>query len=69
MRQVILGSEGEFATQYVVWMRSLAGIGVLHWMLARASAADPSPAAKDAAGMAPGDLSRSRVPLFPNILP
>jgi hypothetical protein len=37
VRQLILASEGEFATQYVVWMRSLLGIGLLHWALARIS--------------------------------
>jgi hypothetical protein len=35
IRQVILASEGEIATQYVVWMRSLFAIGLLHWAFAR----------------------------------
>jgi hypothetical protein len=68
VRQIILGSEGEIATQYVVWMRSLLGIGVLHWTLARRpwvalpdQIADPSPAS-DVVPRA------SASPLFPNLL-
>ena len=35
VRQLILQSEGEFANQYVVWMRSVVAIGFLHWLFAR----------------------------------
>jgi hypothetical protein len=35
IRLLILGSEGEIATQYVLWIRSMAAIGILHWTLAR----------------------------------
>lgn len=68
VRQVILASEGEFATQYVVWMRSLLGIALLHWALARipwVSRVDDNtgPAA------ASGDVPVATPPrLFPNLL-
>jgi len=35
IRLMILGSEGEIATQYVLWIRSMAAIGALHWCFAR----------------------------------
>jgi hypothetical protein len=34
IRLMILGSEGEIATQYVLWIRSMAAIGALHWCFA-----------------------------------
>lgn len=37
VREVILSAEGEIATHYVVWMRSLAAIGLLHLAFARIS--------------------------------
>jgi hypothetical protein len=35
IKQLIWGFEGEIASIYVVWIRSLAGIGVLHLLFAR----------------------------------
>jgi hypothetical protein len=35
VRLLILASEGELATQYVSWMRSMLVIGLLHWSFAR----------------------------------
>ena len=35
IRMLILGSEGAIAVQYVVWLRSMLGIAVLHLLLAR----------------------------------
>jgi hypothetical protein len=35
IKQLIWGFEGEIAAIYVVWLRSLAGIGVLHLLFAR----------------------------------
>jgi hypothetical protein len=35
IKQLIWGFEGEVAAIYVVWLRSLAGIGVLHLLFAR----------------------------------
>jgi hypothetical protein len=37
VRQLIVGSEGEFAVQYVVWMRAIAGIWLMHLVFARVS--------------------------------
>jgi hypothetical protein len=37
IKQLIVGFEGDIATIYVVWLRSLAGIGLLHVVLARRS--------------------------------
>ncbi len=67
-REVILASEGEFATHYVVWMRSLLGIGLLHWAFARMpwSARPDSEATKTT--RAPDGLGTPTAPLFPNLL-
>jgi hypothetical protein len=35
IKQVVMGFEGVIAASYVVWLRSLAGIGLLHWVFAR----------------------------------
>jgi hypothetical protein len=35
IKQVVMGFEGVIAASYVVWLRSLAGIGLLHLVLAR----------------------------------
>jgi hypothetical protein len=52
VRQLVVGSEGEFALQYVVWMRAIAGIGLMHlafarvpWNAGSASATEQPPAA------------------------
>lgn len=68
IRLMILGSEGEIATQYVLWIRSMAAIGVLHWALARLVV--PMGSAGREAGS--GNLvskDRREVPVFfPNLL-
>jgi hypothetical protein len=67
-REVILASEGEFATHYVVWMRSLLGIALLHWAFARLpwSVRPRSGAAlATSAGSVP---ETPPSPLFPNLL-
>jgi hypothetical protein len=68
IRLMILGSEGEIATQYVLWIRSMAAIGVLHWALARL----PVPMRYANRGAGSGDLvnmDRREVPVFfPNLL-
>jgi hypothetical protein len=38
IKQMIVGIEGVIAAQYVVWLRSLAGIGILHLIFARVPA-------------------------------
>ncbi|MDP8986459.1 MAG: hypothetical protein M3N97_15750 [Pseudomonadota bacterium] len=35
IKQVVMGFEGVIAASYVVWLRSMAGIGLLHLLLAR----------------------------------
>jgi hypothetical protein len=69
VRQVVLGSEGEFATQYIVWMRSLAGIGLLHLMFARVRLAAPADTVPRSAGMVEGGPPAITQRLFPNLLP
>lgn len=64
IRQVILASEGEIATQYIVWMRSLLGIGLLHWVFARVPSV--SPHAATTALVAAG--KRALQPSYPNLL-
>ncbi|HXP66438.1 MAG TPA: O-antigen polysaccharide polymerase Wzy [Steroidobacteraceae bacterium] len=65
IRLLILASEGELATQYTVWLRSLLAIGLLHWVFARV----PWRAgrAADAAQSTPEPEDSPRV-LFPNLL-
>lgn len=68
IRLMILGAEGEIATQYVLWIRSMAAIGVLHWFFARV------PVGAGASKVAPGqdhrvDADRAQAsPAFPNLL-
>jgi hypothetical protein len=63
IRQLIVGSEGEFALQYIVWMRAIVGIGLMHLMFARVAWNADSPSATE-------QLPSSRPPpvLFPNLL-
>ena len=63
VRQLVVGSEGEFALQYVVWMRAIVGIGLMHLVFARVPRNAKSPSA----------TAQSPVPpqphvLFPNLL-
>ena len=53
-----IGSEGTMAVAYVVWLRSMAAIGLLHWIFARRASPGGS-AAPEPAG--------SRLP-YPNLL-
>lgn len=39
IRTIVMGFEGTIAVSYVVWLRSLAGIGILHLLLARVQSA------------------------------
>jgi len=66
IRLLILASEGEFAIQYVVWMRSLLGIGLLHLLFARVPWK-----LRSKPGAEPGALvGTNRAPpvLYPNLL-
>ena len=68
IKQLILGFEGAIADIYVVWLRSLAGIGILHLVFARVPAVSglfrPANPGSDAA---PADQFRGGR-LFPNLL-
>jgi hypothetical protein len=63
---LVEGFEGAIATSYVVWLRSVAAIGLLHWMFARV------PATVTSVGrIAPGAAQPEPVPqtrLHPNLL-
>ncbi len=70
VQTLCIGFEGEVSTSYVLWMRSLAAIGLLHLMFARRAPAPSSVAA--AAPMTSTTPSRA-VPLglpvrFPNVM-
>jgi hypothetical protein len=67
IKQLIVGFEGTIADNYVVWLRSLVGIGILHLVLARVLAASrlfpPTNSGPEA-------MSADRPPggrLFPNL--
>jgi O-antigen polysaccharide polymerase Wzy len=68
-REVILASEGELATHYVVWMRSLLGIAVLHWAFARVPWNTRALSQAAAPATSPVDIVETpQSPLFPNLL-
>jgi O-antigen polysaccharide polymerase Wzy len=68
-REVILASEGEFATHYVVWMRSLLGIALLHWAFARVPWSTSALNQATARAISPVDIVETPPsPLFPNLL-
>jgi O-antigen polysaccharide polymerase Wzy len=66
VRYLILASEGELATHYVSWMRSLLGVGLLHLVFARVKwVARPG----DEPGPASADPAQAVLrPWYPNIL-
>jgi hypothetical protein len=64
-REVILASEGELATHYVVWMRSLLCIAMLHWAFARVPWSARS--GREIAPL-PSEGMNSDTPPFPNLL-
>ncbi len=68
IKQLILGFESAVSVIYVVWLRSLAGIGILHLIFARVPAASRlfrSSTSESAAGSA---NLHPRDRLFPNLL-
>jgi hypothetical protein len=77
IKQLVMGFEGVIAASYVVWLRSLAGIGLLHLMFARVSvkrcntdtiAVDTPDAARfSPILLTPGRVSDAKP--FPNVLP
>lgn len=66
VRFLILAAEGEFATQYVSWMRSMLGIGLLHLLFARK--AQPSAATPAAARETGLDTTLADARPFPNLM-
>jgi hypothetical protein len=68
IKQIVLSFEGAIAPSYVVWMRSLAGIGVLHLMFARQPIGPrwAKDAEHDQSQLA--SASSVRVKAFPNLL-
>ncbi len=62
IKQMIVGIEGVIAAQYVVWLRSLAGIGLLHLLFARVPAVSPLFRRPATAPPATGER------LYPNLL-
>ena len=62
-RQLIVGFEGALSSAYVVWLRSLAAVGILHLLFARRQASLPNRALE-----APAQRPADAVPLFPHLL-
>jgi O-antigen polysaccharide polymerase Wzy len=67
IKQVIVGFEGAIAPQYVVLLRSLAAVGILHWLFARIPVrAQASPPGLEKTSRS---LDRSQIPsAFPNLM-
>jgi hypothetical protein len=67
IKQVIVGFEGAIAPQYVVLLRSLAAVGILHWLFARIPVrTQASSSGYENASQA---LDRSQMPsAFPNLM-
>ncbi len=62
---VVHGFEGSLAGSYVVWLRSMAAVGLLHWVFARASVRRSWPAAQEAYA---SHESWPQADRFPNLL-
>jgi hypothetical protein len=67
IKGVCLGFEGSIAVAYVVWLRSLAAIGILHVLFARRGRAQPAQTAQ-AAGEHGVDTSPQLAGRFPNLM-
>jgi hypothetical protein len=67
IKQLIIGFEGYISPNYVVWIRSLVGIGVLHLMFARLPLVRSS-GKSDARSESRLTLDRIRTRPFPNLL-
>jgi len=68
VRLLILAAEGEVATQYVSWMRSMLVIGFLHWTLARIPWVARGDGNEDRALDSDHASSPVPQPMFPNLL-
>jgi hypothetical protein len=65
IKALCLGFERGIGLSYVVWLRGLAAVGLLHLVFARAAASGPTAANATESGPAPALPS---TPLFPNLL-
>jgi hypothetical protein len=67
IKQVIVGMEGTFSPEYVVWFRSLGAAGILHVLFARLPAGARSPVGLE---QPPGHDHSRLVPMkpYPNLL-
>lgn len=68
IKLLIVGFEGSISDIYVVWLRSLAGIGILHTIFARRPIASGASSAKDLEPQPPAAEHPAGEPLFPNLL-
>jgi hypothetical protein len=73
VKLLALGFESTIATQYSLWIRSLAGIGLLHWLFARRSSQE-TPDQSATAGLVspdaaprPASSTAHLRPLYPNL--
>jgi hypothetical protein len=67
IKQLIVGFEGAIAPQYVVWLRSLAAVGILHLLFARISIRVQ--VSSDEREKAPRTVNRTQMPqIFPNLM-
>jgi hypothetical protein len=60
-----IGSEGSIAVAYVPWLRSMAAIGILHWVFARLGAREAADPGNAAPIVGPGQGGQ---PAFPQLL-
>jgi hypothetical protein len=64
-----MGFEGAMSVSYILWLRSLAFIGILHVLLARSHAPGPvAPVARGAGPLSDPALPRGSLSRFPNIM-
>jgi hypothetical protein len=68
IKELIVGFEGDIASIYVVWLRSLAGIGLLHLIFARAPITKRWFAAHSGADTGSQSPALVAVRAFPNLL-
>jgi hypothetical protein len=68
VKQLIVGFEGGIADIYVVWLRSIAGIGILHLMFARVPATSRLFRPTISSPVAPSNERPRSQRLFPNLL-
>jgi hypothetical protein len=63
VQYVCIGFEGAMSVAYVLWLRSLGAVGILHLLFARAATARPRGSELPAPQQAPVAMAR-----FPNIM-